>query len=125
RHSWRTPWCPRTAWRSRSSRRSSMPTEYTYPGSSPAERDRSSPRLTLTRRQRRLPAEQERSLTNTPTAGTGNPWTEERDTDQHRGFTAGTPSFLRSMNERTVLELIRRQGPLSRAQVARDTGLST
>ena len=101
-----------------------MPTEYTYPGSSPAERDRSSPRLTLTRRQRRLPAEQERSLTNTPTAGTGNPWTEERDTDHHRGFTAGTPSFLHSMNERTVLELIRRQGPLSRAQVARDTGLS-
>ncbi len=28
------------------------------------------------------------------------------------------------MNERTVLELIRRRGPLSRAQVARDTGLS-
>jgi predicted NBD/HSP70 family sugar kinase len=28
------------------------------------------------------------------------------------------------MNERTVLELIRRRGPLSRAQVARETGLS-
>jgi predicted NBD/HSP70 family sugar kinase len=37
---------------------------------------------------------------------------------------AGTPSFLRSMNERTVLELVRRRGPSSRAQVARDTGLS-
>src|SRR5947208_8100986 len=28
------------------------------------------------------------------------------------------------MNERTVLELIRRAGPISRAQIARDTGLS-
>jgi predicted NBD/HSP70 family sugar kinase len=37
---------------------------------------------------------------------------------------AGTPSLLRSMNERTILELVRRRGPLSRAQVARDTGLS-
>src|SRR6266571_4189678 len=45
-------------------------------------------------------------------------------TDHADGFTAGTPSLLRSMNERTVLELIRRRGPLSRAQVARDTGLS-
>ena len=40
------------------------------------------------------------------------------------GFALGTPSFLRSMNERTVLELIRRRGPLSRAQVSRDSGLS-
>src|SRR6266571_223698 len=45
-------------------------------------------------------------------------------TDHADGFTAGTPSLLRSMNERTVLELIRRRGPLSTAQVARDTGLS-
>jgi len=37
---------------------------------------------------------------------------------------AGTPSLLRSINERTILELVRRRGPLSRAQVARDSGLS-
>jgi predicted NBD/HSP70 family sugar kinase len=44
--------------------------------------------------------------------------------DQSVEFTAGTPSLLRSINERTVLELIRRRGPLSRAQVSRDSGLS-
>ena len=38
--------------------------------------------------------------------------------------TAGTPSLLRAMNERSVLELIHRRGPLSRAQVARVSGLS-
>lgn len=39
-------------------------------------------------------------------------------------FTAGTPSLLRTMNERTVLEFIRTMGPLSRAQIARHSGLS-
>src|SRR2546423_7791830 len=36
----------------------------------------------------------------------------------------GTPRLLRAINERTVLDLIHRQGPLSRAQVARVSGLS-
>src|SRR5947207_10746354 len=36
----------------------------------------------------------------------------------------GVPSLLRSINERSVLELIRRLGPLSRAEVARRSGLS-
>jgi predicted NBD/HSP70 family sugar kinase len=40
------------------------------------------------------------------------------------GITVGTPSLLRAINERTVLEVIHRQGPLSRAQVARVSGLS-
>jgi len=39
-------------------------------------------------------------------------------------FAAGTPSLLRAMNERTVLEFIRERGPASRAQLARDSGLS-
>lgn len=39
-------------------------------------------------------------------------------------FPAGTPSLLRTINERSVLELIRSSGPVSRAQVARDSGLS-
>jgi DNA-binding transcriptional ArsR family regulator len=39
-------------------------------------------------------------------------------------ITVGTPSLLRAINERTVLELIHRQGPLSRAQTARISGLS-
>ncbi|MGZ4115622.1 MAG: ROK family protein [Actinomycetota bacterium] len=39
-------------------------------------------------------------------------------------FAAGTPSLLRAINERTVLERIRQLGPVSRAQVARTTGLS-
>jgi predicted NBD/HSP70 family sugar kinase len=50
--------------------------------------------------------------------------TEGRTIESDGVFTAGTPSLLRSINERTVLELIRRRGPLSRAQVARDSGLS-
>ena len=41
-----------------------------------------------------------------------------------QSITVGTPSLLRAINERTVLELIHRQGPLSRAQVARVSGLS-
>jgi predicted NBD/HSP70 family sugar kinase len=39
-------------------------------------------------------------------------------------FTVGTPSLLRAINERSVLDLIHRRGPLSRAQVARVSGLS-
>jgi DNA-binding transcriptional ArsR family regulator len=41
-----------------------------------------------------------------------------------RGFTVGTPSLLRAINERTVLDLIHRRGPISRAQAARVSGLS-
>jgi predicted NBD/HSP70 family sugar kinase len=39
-------------------------------------------------------------------------------------FAAGTPSLLRAINERTVLELVRQVGPVSRAQIARDSALS-
>ena len=39
-------------------------------------------------------------------------------------ITAGTPSLLRAINERSVLEVIHSRGPLSRAQVARVSGLS-
>jgi predicted NBD/HSP70 family sugar kinase len=39
-------------------------------------------------------------------------------------FSAGTPSLLRAINERGVLEFIRDRGPVSRAQLARDSGLS-
>jgi predicted NBD/HSP70 family sugar kinase len=39
-------------------------------------------------------------------------------------LTAGTPSLLRAINARTILELVQRSGPISRAQVARDSGLS-
>jgi len=53
----------------------------------------------------------------------------ERTVDDGDGLrevtiTAGTPSLLRAINERSVLELIHRRGPLSRAQVARVSGLS-
>jgi predicted NBD/HSP70 family sugar kinase len=37
---------------------------------------------------------------------------------------AGTPSLLRAINERTVLECVRRFGPVSRAKVAHQTALS-
>lgn len=49
---------------------------------------------------------------------------ESGDSDREVGVTAGTPSLLRAINERSVLELIHRRGPLSRAQVARVSGLS-
>jgi predicted NBD/HSP70 family sugar kinase len=49
---------------------------------------------------------------------------KESTTAIERRYAAGTPSLLRAINERSVLELIRRRGPLSRAQVARETGLS-
>src|SRR5439155_26594794 len=39
-------------------------------------------------------------------------------------YAAGTPSLLRAINERSALEAIRRSGPVSRADVARETGLS-
>ncbi len=39
-------------------------------------------------------------------------------------YPSGTPSLLRSLNARTVLELIRESGPISRAQIARESGLS-
>jgi predicted NBD/HSP70 family sugar kinase len=41
-----------------------------------------------------------------------------------RTFAAGTPSLLRAINQRSVLESIRQMGPVSRAQIARDSGLS-
>jgi predicted NBD/HSP70 family sugar kinase len=41
-----------------------------------------------------------------------------------RPLTVGTPSLLRAINARTILEQIQRTGPVSRAQVARDSGLS-
>jgi predicted NBD/HSP70 family sugar kinase len=45
-------------------------------------------------------------------------------TGVEQSFAAGTPSLLRAINERTVLEFIRQMGPVSRAQIARDSGLS-
>src|SRR5438270_787680 len=39
-------------------------------------------------------------------------------------FAAGQPSLLRAINERSVLELIRSGGATSRAQIARQSGLS-
>jgi predicted NBD/HSP70 family sugar kinase len=44
--------------------------------------------------------------------------------DGAAAITVGTPRLLRAINERTVLDLIHRQGPVSRAQVARVSGLS-
>jgi predicted NBD/HSP70 family sugar kinase len=41
-----------------------------------------------------------------------------------RTFETGTPSLLKAINERAVLEFIRQVGPVSRAQIARDSGLS-
>jgi predicted NBD/HSP70 family sugar kinase len=45
-------------------------------------------------------------------------------TKLERTFAGGTPSLLRAINERTVLETIRELGPVSRAQIARSCGLS-
>lgn len=39
-------------------------------------------------------------------------------------FAGGTPSLLRAINERTVLDAVRRAGPTSRSQIAEATGLS-
>lgn len=45
-------------------------------------------------------------------------------TGTERTRATGTPSLLRAMNERTVLESVRQLAPVSRAQIARATGLS-
>ena len=47
-----------------------------------------------------------------------------RITGVQQTFAAGTPSLLRAINERTVLECIRQVGPASRAQIARVSGVS-
>src|SRR4051812_12691293 len=36
----------------------------------------------------------------------------------------GTPTLLRTLNQGALMQLLRERGPLSRAQLARDTGLS-
>lgn len=46
------------------------------------------------------------------------------DTGVEQTYAAGTPSLLRAINERTLLDLIRQLGPVSRAQLSRDSGLS-
>jgi len=46
------------------------------------------------------------------------------DTGGEQTYAAGTPSLLRAINERTLLDLIRQLGPVSRAQLSRDSGLS-
>src|SRR3954469_12024614 len=43
---------------------------------------------------------------------------------EESGFTAAQPSLLRAINERTILELVRRAGVTSRGDVARESGLS-
>src|SRR5438132_1376174 len=48
------------------------------------------------------------------------PWSRSRPGTT----TAGTPSLLRAINERSVLELVRRHSPISRAYIARESGLS-
>ncbi|MDQ2888067.1 MAG: ROK family transcriptional regulator [Chloroflexota bacterium] len=42
----------------------------------------------------------------------------------HHEYQPGTPSLLRAINERTLLEYLRKHKPTSRAQLARATGLS-
>ncbi len=42
----------------------------------------------------------------------------------HHEYQPGTPSLLRAINERSLLEYLRSHGPTSRAQLARATGLS-
>src|ERR671934_865592 len=49
---------------------------------------------------------------------------EARTDRQDHSFAGGTPSLLRAINERSVLELVRRLGPVSRAQIARESVLS-
>jgi predicted NBD/HSP70 family sugar kinase len=44
--------------------------------------------------------------------------------DEQPGIVGRTPSLLRAINERAVLDAIRRLAPISRAQVAREVGLS-
>ena len=38
--------------------------------------------------------------------------------------TKAVPGLLRALNERTVLDAVRTEGPISRAEVARKTGIS-
>ncbi len=46
------------------------------------------------------------------------------DSDLRHEYQPGTPSMLRALNERTLLEYLRRHKPTSRAQLARATRLS-
>src|SRR5215467_14296150 len=46
------------------------------------------------------------------------------DRNLRHEYQPGTPSLLRTLNERTLLEYLRRHQPTSRAQLARATGLS-
>jgi len=46
------------------------------------------------------------------------------DSHLSHGYQPGTPSLLRAINERTLLEYLRSYQPTSRAQLARATGLS-
>ncbi|HLZ60354.1 MAG TPA: ROK family transcriptional regulator [Ktedonosporobacter sp.] len=46
------------------------------------------------------------------------------ESDLHQEYQPGTPSLLRAINERTLLEYLRKHEPTSRAQLARVTGLS-
>lgn len=46
------------------------------------------------------------------------------DNNLRHDYQPGTPSLLRAINERTLLEYLRRHQPTSRAQLARATGLS-
>ncbi|GHO88785.1 ROK family transcriptional regulator [Dictyobacter formicarum] len=46
------------------------------------------------------------------------------ESNLHNEYQTGTPSLLRSINERTLLEYLRSHKPTSRAQLARATGLS-
>src|SRR4051794_20505565 len=49
---------------------------------------------------------------------------EEAVTSVQRQVAAARPQMLRAMNERTALDLVRRSGPMSRAELARLSGLS-
>jgi predicted NBD/HSP70 family sugar kinase len=46
------------------------------------------------------------------------------ESNLRQGYQPGTPSLLRAINERTLLEYLRSHQPTSRAQLARVTGLS-
>jgi predicted NBD/HSP70 family sugar kinase len=46
------------------------------------------------------------------------------DSNSTSTYQPGTPSLLRAINERSLLEYLRNHGPTSRAQLARATGLS-
>src|SRR5256714_7260430 len=46
------------------------------------------------------------------------------DSNLSPAYQPGTPSLLRAINERSLLEYLRNHGPTSRAQLARATGLS-